>query len=157
MDQSTQPKRRTPTEYRDASWCCTLPFDPVKNGFGIGFNLEDKEVVRLLLDRDSAVDLIETLANYLGIHVQSSASDEFPRSYVSISEHNRQAKLIQYRAILEDLKESRQDLGADSKGYNRLIERSLSLIRDDGYIDFALRSIIIHLQNLGHDRQDHSI
>lgn len=55
----------TPTSCSDASWRCTLPFDPDRGRVGIGLNLADGSALRVALDRASAMHLAETLRDYL--------------------------------------------------------------------------------------------
>lgn len=77
---------KIPPTYRNASWRNTLPFDSIGNGMGVGFDVHGGETIRLYLDKKSAVNLVETMANYLDIQIQSSTSTGSPISDVSIPE-----------------------------------------------------------------------
>jgi hypothetical protein len=67
-----------PSSYIDASWRVTsAKFDPVRDRVGFGLDLADGTVVRFALDRKSALDLRETLAEALfGDHPSVVAHSE---------------------------------------------------------------------------------
>lgn len=56
---------KLPVSYTKASWRCTIPYHEETDQMGIGFDLEDGAVLRLAIDRASAVDLAETIMGYL--------------------------------------------------------------------------------------------
>jgi len=60
--------------YVPASWRCTLPAEEC--GVGLAFNLQLGDTVRLFLDRESAQQLVATLANSLARYNSSHS----PRS-----------------------------------------------------------------------------
>ena len=54
---------RTPESYVPASWRALLPVD-VDGSQGIAFNLADGSVVRLRIDAESALALVQCLSRY---------------------------------------------------------------------------------------------
>jgi hypothetical protein len=57
-----------PDAYRRADWRCTLPVCELQQAVGIGFDLGDREVVRLRLPVSSAKALVASLTAYLDAH-----------------------------------------------------------------------------------------
>ena len=77
-----------PESYKIAGWRNTTPLDLYSSRIGVGFNFEDGEVVRIALDRASAVHLFETLGDYLNLShsPKSSGMSSLAVSYPPVTE-----------------------------------------------------------------------
>lgn len=69
-----------PDIYKPASWRNTLPVAGEKEEMGIGFDLENGEIVRLCLDLTCARHLSESIAEFLANYERSQPAKSHGRS-----------------------------------------------------------------------------